>query len=174
MSESRRKPKVLRRLRDTGTHYEKVSRDKIREALGAEEVASSRSSSPFTLHLPTVASFVKSELASSGGRPGRKGNIERKKIPITDGEWNKLVDLSAQLERKGITAAPGQVAGILLKYSLESVDRGQPLSSEESQEVEKQVDQILAAAASAGAPLSDMRSVAVELLRRMKSSRKEI
>ncbi len=166
-------PRNPRRLRDTGTQYDRVSKAEIKEALGAEEAGSTRSSSAFAVHLPMVASFVKAELTSSGGRPGRKGSIERKKIPVTDGEWSKLVDLSAQLEREGVTAAPGQIAGILLKYSLESVEPSEQLDDTESEEVEQLADQILAAAASAGAPLSGMRTVAIELLRRMKSSRRE-
>ena len=70
------------------------------------------------------------------------------------------------MRRTGVSAAPGQIAGILLRQRLEQLHPEQvALTPEESQDLEAQVDLIMSAAASANVDVAGLRPVALELLR---------
>ena len=97
--------------------------------------------------------------------------MDRKKIPVTGEEWRKLIDISQQMKDMGVNAAPGQVASILLRCSLESVSPHSPSEPGETHDLEETADRILAAAASAGVSLAGMRPVALELLHRMQAAK---
>ena len=85
---------------------------------------------------------------------------------------SKLNDISEQMRELGVNAAPGQVASMLLRYSLDSTPRKYRVSDGQADDVEEMADRILAAAASAGVSLTGMRPVAVELLRQMLSEKR--
>jgi hypothetical protein len=178
-----KKNPVFDRLEDQSPTFERVEPDDIEKALGATRdarTAGTHAGSPFSLW--ALRSRLLTDVISTGGRPGRKEAVARKKIPMTEAEWALLDEITRVLNRRGGKATPGQVAGILLHQSmtevLQRLDRVAPAKSVDSpsvqkltdSELEEKVDSILAAAASAEVHLEQLRPVALELLRRMRNS----
>lgn len=62
------------------------------------------------------------EIRSCGGRPGRREETARKKIPLTSSEWRQLQEISDECKRQGITASPGQIGGLLVREALLQYD----------------------------------------------------
>src|SRR5207249_12014422 len=62
-----------------------------------------------------------SRLQSTGGRPALAGTTRRAKIPLSDDEWVKLEELAAAIASPGFAPSAGQVASVLLSFSLHSV-----------------------------------------------------
>ena len=162
----------LPRIQDQGSHLRPIHQEEVADALGARKEDGISVAPLAPLDLPALVALVRSELVSTGGRPGRREPVERKKIPLTEREWNKLNDISEQMRELGVNAAPGQVASMLLRYSLDSAPRKYRVSDGQADDVEEMADRILAAAASAGVSLTGMRPVAVELLRQMLSEKR--
>lgn len=173
------------RLEDQGATFERVDSESLATALGAERDSkvAPRGGSPFTM--AALRSKLLSEIVSSGGRPGRKGEaISRKKIPLTETEWQLLDRITAMMKTQGVNATPGQVAGVLLHDSINQVlrverrtfvERRRSAAPEAKQakdfsdsELEETLENILAVAASAEVHLEQLRPVALELLRRMR------
>jgi hypothetical protein len=178
-----KKNPVFERLEDQSPTLERVEPHDIDQPLGATRVArtpGTRTGSPFSLW--ALRSRLMTDVVSTGGRPGRKEAVARKKIPMTEAEWALLDEITRVVNRRGGKATPGQVAGILLHQSmtevLQRLDRVAPAKPVDSpsaekltdSELEEKVDSILAAAASAEVHLEQLRPVALELLRRMRSS----
>ena len=174
------KKTIFKRLEDQSSTYERVEPHDIEELLGAKSetrVAGRRAGSPFSLW--ALRSRLLSEVISTGGRPGRKEAVIRKKIPMTQAEWALLDEVTGVLNEQGGKATPGHVAGILLHQSMAEVlkrlDCVAPAKLTDStsaqhltnSELEEKVDGILAAAASAQVGLQRLKPVALELLRRM-------
>jgi hypothetical protein len=166
------------RISDTSPTYERIGAEEIALALGAiaDGTAQSRGGSPFSFW--ALRSKLLSDVVSTGGRPGRKEAVARKKIPMTDAEWDLLDEITRILNMRGVKASAGQVAGILLNQSMTEVlkrlDKVAPAKDAASgsrqlseAELEEKVESILAAAASAEVHLQQLRPVALELLRRM-------
>jgi hypothetical protein len=176
-----KKKNEFERIADTSSSYERIGSDEISQLLGAKADSKmpSRGGSPFSFW--ALRSRLLSELVSTGGRPGRKEAVERKKIPMTESEWALLDEITRILNIRGVKATAGQVAGILLNQSMTEVlkrlDRVAPTKSAgagpgrqlSDTELEEKVESILAAAASAESHLQELRPVALELLRRMSS-----
>ena len=176
------KKPIYERLEDQSRTFERVEPDEIEKGLGAKRDArakGARAGSPFSLW--ALRARLVADVISTGGRPGRKEAIARKKIPLTEAEWALLDEITRVLNRRGGKATPGQVAGILLHQSMTEVLRRlgkvapvKPVDSLRTRkltnsELEDKVDSILAAAASAEVHLEQLRPVALELLRRMRS-----
>ena len=174
-----KKKNEFERISDTGRTYERIGADEISQSLSAkadDKVLGSRGS-PFSFW--TLRSRLLSDVVSTGGRPGRKEAVTRKKIPMTETEWGLLDEITRVLNLRGVKATAGQVAGILLNQSMTEVlkrlDRVAPAKNVRSAsvqrlsdgELEEKVETILAAAASAEVHLQQLRPVALELLRRM-------
>jgi hypothetical protein len=177
-----KKNPVFEKLEDQSPTFERVESDEIEHALGATgdaRTASLSAGSPFSLW--ALRSRLLTDVISTGGRPARKEAVARKKIPMTEAEWALLDEITRVLNRRGGKATPGQVAGILLHQSmvevLQRLDKVAPATAADSlsakrltnSELEERVDSILAAAASAEVHLEQLRPVALELLRRMRS-----
>jgi hypothetical protein len=176
-----KKTNEFERITDTSPTHEPIEPSEISHSLGAtaDDKAISRVGSPFSLW--ALRSRLLSDLVSTGGRPGRKEAVARKKIPMTESEWALLDEITRVLNMRGVKASAGQVAGILLNQSMTEVlrrlDRVAPTTggSDSRQqlsetELEEKVETILAAAASAQVHLQQLRPVALELLRRMSSN----
>ena len=176
-----KKNPILERLEDQSPTFERVELDDVEEGLGATREAKAVGTpggSPFSLW--ALRSRLLTDVISTGGRPGRKEAVARKKIPMTEAEWALLDEITAVLNRRGGNATPGQVAGILLHQSmtevlqrLDKVAPAKPTDSPSAQkltkkQLEEKVDSIFSAAASAQEHLQELRPVALELLRRMK------
>lgn len=174
-----KKNPIFERLEDQSPTLERVEPDEIELAVGATRdgrTVGKRAGSPFSLW--ALRSRLLADVISTGGRPGRKEAVARKKIPMTEAEWALLDEITRLLNRRGGKSTPGQVAGILLHQSmtevLQRLDRVKPADLPPAQkltnsELEEKVDSILAAAASAEVHLEELRPVALELLRRMRS-----
>ena len=177
-----KKTNEFERIVDTTPSHESVDAADISQALGAkaDDKTLSRVGSPFSFW--ALRSRLLSDLVSTGGRPGRKEAVARKKIPMTESEWALLDEITRVLNMRGVKASAGQVAGILLNQSMTEVlkrlDRVAPEAAGGSNsgqrmseaELEEKVETILAAAASAQVHLQQLRPVARELLRRMSAA----
>ncbi len=175
-----KKANEFERIVDTSPTHEPIEAGEISQSLGAKanDRAISRVGSPFSFW--ALRSKLLSDLVSTGGRPGRKEAVARKKVPMTESEWALLDEITRVLNMRGVKASAGQVAGILLNQSMTEVlkrlDRVAPKSGSDPRqqlsetELEEKVETILAAAASAQVHLQQLRPVALELLRRMSSN----
>ena len=162
----RHSPNAYPRVKDTSKTLEQVDFGPIAKEMGAEEVAGQVLGSVNPVSFFALRERLQSELVSSGGRPGRREPVQRRKVPVTDEEWLRLKNIAEIMRRTGVSAAPGQIAGILLRQRLEQLHPEQEaLTPEESQDLESQVDLILKAAASANIDVAGLRPVALELLR---------
>ncbi len=175
------KRKVYGKVIDTGATLERVTTREIEDALGAEAYGGGVSGgSPFSVW--ALRSRLMSELVSTGGRPGRSDASPRK-VSMTDAEWSALDKVTDLLKRQGVSATPGQVAGLLLHQSLAEVlkrlEDEAPAKTAESRSsarrtvnsIEDTLDNVLAAVANAQVHLEQLRPVALELLKRMRKTR---
>jgi hypothetical protein len=173
-----KKKNEFERISDTSRTYERVGSKDVARALGAkaDTQVAGHGGSPFAFW--ALRSRLLSEVVSTGGRPGRREAVTRKKIPMTEAEWKLLDEITRILNMRGVKATASQVAGILLTQSMTEVlrrlDRVAPAKTSGSgrvplseAELEERVESILAAAASAESHLQELRPVALELLRRM-------
>jgi hypothetical protein len=175
-----KKNKTFERLEDRSHAFERIDPAEIEEALGAKIDARADghgAGSPFSLW--ALRSRLMTDLISTGGRPGRKEAVARK-IPMTEAEWALLDEITRVVNRRGGKATPGQVAGILLHQSMTEVLRrlsqvaptivdARTAKRLTNNELEEKLDNILDAAASAEVHLEELRPIALELLRRMRS-----
>lgn len=178
-----KKNPVYERLEDQSETLDRIDTQEIEEGLGfrVDPTLQAGHGSPFSLW--TLRSRLMTDLVSTGGRPGRREAISRKKIPLTENEWRLLDEITALIKARGINATPGQVAGLLLSQSMAEVllrlDRVTPLRPVDKAsakdltdgELEETMEGILAAAASAEVHLEQLRPVALELLRRMQAGK---
>ncbi len=165
--------KSLRRVRDTSLALDRLEPDEIGKELGADQVGESTSgANPVAFY--ALREHLVSELVSTGGRPGRRQVTRRRKIPLTEEEWNKLKEVAEVMKTVGVNAAPGQVAGALLRQGIEQLDRERDESvqadTQDDAALDERVDRLMKAAASSGECPPGLRPVARELLRRMVSS----
>jgi hypothetical protein len=179
-----KKKNKFERIADNSPTYERIGAEEISRALGADSDGKvpARGGSPFAFW--ALRSRLLSDVVSTGGRPGRKEAVTRKKVPMTEAEWKLLDEITRILNMRGVKATAGQVAGILLNQSITEVlkrlDRVAPMTRAGSgrarlseTELEEKVESILAAAASAESHLQELRPVALELLRRMSDDQAE-
>jgi len=168
----------LDRIVDKGTKLGKINPDQIKKGLEANVAVTELSYNADPINLLALRDRLLTELVSTGGRPSRGSARTRRKISITDGEWAKLVRLSQLMNRLGVKAAPGQVAGALLGYELEQLQLDFGLkaiceSDKEDQLLNEEVNYLLCVAAEGDAQsLQPLEPIAKELLRRMKVNRK--
>ena len=181
---AKKKQQIFERILDDSPTLERIDPSELEEGLGAnrEPGESAATGSPFSVL--ALRSRLLSDLVSTGGRPGRKEAVLRKKISLTETEWQILDQITELINGRGVNATSGQVAGVLLHQSitevLQRLEKVAPPSSGSSglsatvsdQDLEETVDDILAAAASAEAHLGQLKPVALELLRRMRERKK--
>jgi ribonuclease HII len=67
-----------------------------------------------------LQSAVKS-IQSKGGRPGRVEETLRKKIPLTEIEWQNLEVVTHTFQQLGVSISTGQVASLLINDSLQKL-----------------------------------------------------
>ncbi len=169
--------RASRHIQDTSTSLEHLDPSRIREALGAEPSGTHTSSGGSPIGFYALRERLLSELVSSGGRPGRREVVQRRKIPMTEEEWNTLKEVAEMMKTAGVNAAPGQVAGVLLRQGIEQLQRERDeITEAEARDegaLDARVDRLMKAAASSGECPPGLKSVARELLRRMESARND-
>jgi hypothetical protein len=167
MMESRKvkiaKPKV-KKVRDVSTKPAIVSPQEIAAALGAEPLGIKvPTGSPPDLHLHLFKSITE-EIVSSGGRPARKGNTERKKIPLTQGEWAQLQDMADSFASYGKSISPAQLGGLIVSEGLRHY---RATNSTEHDELEE-----LTAAAGSGQVSDRLKPIANAMIQELKKRKR--
>lgn len=91
------------------------------DRLGAEVVGSApaRGGSPLSRAALREEAFRR--LRSTGGRPGLEGT-DRKKIPLTAGDWEKIERVANDISEPGFRPSPMQVASVVLSVALRQMD----------------------------------------------------
>lgn len=181
---AKKKQQIFARLIDDSPTLERIEASELEQSLGANVEHSENASAGSPFSLAALRSRLLSDLVSTGGRPGRKEAVLRKKIALTETEWKILDQITELINSRGVNATSGQIAGVLLHQSITEVlhrlEKVAPPSSVSAtaistisdQDLEETVDDILTAAASAEAHLGQLKPVALELLRRMRERKK--
>lgn len=174
------------RVADTTPTFRRIGSSEVEDGLGAtaSNDTPGRSGSPYSI--AALGRALAGQLASTGGRPSRTLATTVKKVPLTRVESNALREITELVRRQGVSATPGQIAGILLNQSMTDVlaalvrppaegqavadvPRVRPASN--LAQLEHDLERVLAAAASAEAQLERLRPVAEELLAKMRSGK---
>ena len=100
--------KGRRVIRNTGSSQPRVDPMMVAKALGGEVVSTGRPG----------GSGILAHLASTGGRPTLVDATRRQKIPLSEADWQKLVQIAAAASTEQRKVSPGQVAAILLRDAL--------------------------------------------------------
>jgi hypothetical protein len=113
-------PSTVARVEVTPSTQPRLDPDQVAAALGAAGPGE-----PVERGSPVSLLAVRLELTrrlqSSGGRPALSDATRRSKIPLSDEEWGQLEKVAAALAAPGFTPSPGQVASVLLRWSLTKV-----------------------------------------------------
>lgn len=150
------KKPAIKRVIDTSPKARMIPGEEVARALGATPTGDQIPANlPPDAHLEFVRK-VGSEIVSTGGRPGRKGDTERKKIPLTRDEWQQLECIAEECNRQGVAASPAQIGGLLVREGLRAYNVGDR-------------NEVLGAAASSAEELAQLQPVAEALLHKMKS-----
>ena len=180
-----KKDLIYDKVEDKSETLDRVDPADLARAIGAEEVTDTSAGltgSPFSMW--AIRSRLLSDLVSTGGRPGRR-DASLRKIAVTDAEWAALDEIAGLLRSEGVSATPGQVAGLLLHQSLAEVlrrlDSVTPSVGSDSRmtkelsnvDLKETLENVLAAAAKAQVHLEELGPVAMELLRRMRDDKDE-
>jgi len=112
---------TFRPIRDTGASLPRLDPTQIQEALGAEDSTKELSAALAPIPLFALREELVSRLQSSGGRPALAGTTRRAKIPLSAHDWEKLEELAAAIASPGFAPSAGQVASVLLSFSLHTV-----------------------------------------------------
>jgi len=176
-----RKKATYNRIDDTSATYERVGEDEVERSLSAAVESSRRAVGGSPYSIGAIRSRLASELTSTGGRPSRKEVAATRKIPLTKSEWNTLDEITQIIRSQGVSATPGQVAGVLLHQSMTEVvarlahvapvANAGASATRSNNDLEEKVERILAAAASAEENLEQLKPIAQELLMRMRASK---
>ena len=106
-------------IRSTSKAVPRIDPSKVAQALGAEpaDVASAQLGvGPLSLFQVRQELFRR--LQSTGGRPSLSGTSRRTKIPLSDGQWNQLEEIAAEVASPAFSPSAGQIASVLLTLSL--------------------------------------------------------
>lgn len=105
------------RFVDKSTKERPVTPEELAAKLGGVAIGRIPRGLPPDQHIHLFEA-LSNEVVSSGGRPRRKAETERKKIPLTKEEWAELEQFAAACQAQGIHASPGQVGAMLIRESL--------------------------------------------------------
>ena len=106
------------RIRDTGKTLPRIEASRVAEALGAapSELMHGIRGGPFSLF--QVKQELSRRLQSTGGRPSLSGTSVRKKVPLSDNQWEELEEIASEVASPGFLPSAGQIASVLLALSL--------------------------------------------------------
>ena len=106
------------RIRDTGETLPRIEHSRITEALRAEPSELLHRITGGPLSLFQVKQELSRRLLSTGGRPSLSGTSVRKKVPLSDNQWEVLEEIASEVASPGFAPSPGQIASVLLALSL--------------------------------------------------------
>lgn len=144
----------------------RIEPDAVAEALGAQIIArEAEAIKADPLSFLALHKRMGAALQSTGGRPARSGVSGRRKVAMTDQEWQDLEQVAELLGQLGVRTTAGQVAGFLIEGSLRKI-------KPEIEDIASiNIEDALAAAANAKEPLRNLKPIAEELLRQLKLRR---
>jgi hypothetical protein len=116
----------VKRIVATGDRTARVEPSAVADALGGEPTGESvvDVSSPLTVY--AIRAELMRRRHSRGGRPGLSGATNRVKIPLSDGDWQRLEDVAASVSTEGFCPSAGQVASVLIAAALRSLPTDRP------------------------------------------------
>jgi hypothetical protein len=113
--------KTLPVIRDVSVAMPRIELDEVAMALAAEPCRESLQTRLGPISLLAVRQELLRRLRSTGGRPALAGATRRVKIPLSDQQWQQLEELAEEVLEDESAPSAGQVAGVLLSLSLESI-----------------------------------------------------
>lgn len=114
-------PSLARTARSTKSR--KVSAETVAKALGAEVVGKSPRAPLTPLGLIALGEKLSRMIKSTGGRPALEGFTERQKIPLQEGDWQRLKKLVKAMTGENSKPTPGQLASVLLHEAIVEAER---------------------------------------------------
>jgi hypothetical protein len=96
-----------------------IAKAKVGKSIGAKRVEAVKdevAGSPPSLF--GVRQELYQRLRSTGGRRSLEGAVRRQKIPLLEGDWERLEKVATLSASEGIQPTPAQVASILLHKAL--------------------------------------------------------
>jgi hypothetical protein len=126
-----RRCNVTKQIKDTGklartiSSKDKLARSidpaKVTKALGAKEVKTNGEIDGSSPALFGLRQALYERLRSTGGRPSLEGAGERQKIPLIEGDWERLQEVADLSQSEDFRPTPAQVASILLHRALDQI-----------------------------------------------------
>jgi hypothetical protein len=95
----------------------------VAKALGAEPVKTTGEIDGSPPALFGLRRALYQRLRSTGGRPSLEGAGERQKIPLIEGDWERLQKVADLSQSNGFRPTPAQVASILLHQILNEIEQ---------------------------------------------------
>jgi hypothetical protein len=123
MTAKRSRNETYTRIRDSSETLPRIEVSRVAEALGAEPSELMRDSTGGPLSLFQVKQELLRRLQSTGGRPSLSGASGRKKVPLSDSQWEQLEGIAADVASPGFLPSAGQIASVLLALSLRWLHR---------------------------------------------------
>ena len=118
MTAKRSRNETYARIRDSGRTFPRIEASKVADALGAEPSDLTHDISAGPLSLFQVRLELLRRLQSTGGRPSLSGTSGRKKVPLSDNQWEELEEIASEVASPGFFPSAGQIASVLLALSL--------------------------------------------------------
>lgn len=116
------KSKKLPKVCDTGQHQSRIEPEVVVKGLGAEMTGTTISVRTSPPSLFALREELARRLISTGGRKRLEGTTRRQKIPLQDDDWERLKELAKQVENNDIHPTAGQVASVLLRQVLQTIN----------------------------------------------------
>jgi hypothetical protein len=112
-----------RKIVSTSEPQRRIDPAQVAKALGAEEAhkpgGARLSGSPPSLF--ALRQELYRRLRSTGGRRSLEGAGERHKIPLIEGDWERLQEVARASESETVRPSPAQVASLLLHRALKEL-----------------------------------------------------
>jgi hypothetical protein len=112
---------IVPRVRPSDPAVPRVDAQSVAEALGGTPCPERLEGQPGPITLYALRQELLRRRQSSGGRPGIGGTSLRAKIPLSEGDWQRLENLAAMLSSEGFSPSAGQVGSVLLSIALHSL-----------------------------------------------------
>ena len=111
-------------IKNTGLKQRQIETSDVMKSLGAERIGIKIDTRQGAITLFSLRQILINRLRSKGGRPALVGTTKnRKKIPLFDKDWEKLVKIAKYFkEKEGINVSPGQIASTLIHKNVSRIE----------------------------------------------------